>query len=279
MTIALTIKINEGLVIAADSASTLSIQSQDGNQQIQNVYDNANKIVNLHKGLPLVAMTWGNGEIDGKSISTIFKDLRKRFEGRDKNYPTWKIDLENYTISDIADRVCKYIFEELISKSPNKNNLMENFLGIYIGGFSSDGQTSDSYILNIHGNQYVTPKQVLTESGAIWNGQPEAISRLLLGYSSNIVQALRNLGVSDSDSLIYSQQLIDQTQINLVTPGMPIQDAIDLARFLVDTSIKFTRFRPGGNTVGGPVEIAAITQHEGFKWVDRKLYYPVELNK
>ena len=44
-------------------------------------------------------------------------------------------------------------------------------------------------------------------------------------------------------------------------------------------TINFSRFTPGAATVGGPVEVAVITKHEGFKWVDRKLYYPRELNE
>jgi len=53
--------------------------------------------------------------------------------------------------------------------------------------------------------------------------------------------------------------------VPMVTPPMPIQDAIDLAEFLVDTIVKFSKFPPGAPTVGGPTEIAAITKHEGFK--------------
>jgi hypothetical protein len=28
----------------------------------------------------------------------------------------------------------------------------------------------------------------------------------------------------------------------------------------------------------GPIEIAAITKHEGFKWIERRHFYPPELN-
>ena len=60
----------------------------------------------------------------------------------------------------------------------------------------------------------------------------------------------------------------------------PIQDAIDLARFMVETTKGFIRFainRP--KTVGGEVEIAAITKHEGFNWVQRKHFYPHDLKR
>jgi hypothetical protein len=64
-----------------------------------------------------------------------------------------------------------------------------------------------------------------------------------------------------------------------VVEAMPIQDAIDLARFLVDTTINFVKFSPGAPTVGGPIDIATITKHEDFKWISRKLYYNINLNQ
>ena len=56
----------------------------------------------------------------------------------------------------------------------------------------------------------------------------------------------------------------------LFVEAMPIQDAVDLARFLVEATISFVKFsvaRP--KTVGGPIGIAAITKHEGFRWFQR----------
>jgi hypothetical protein len=62
------------------------------------------------------------------------------------------------------------------------------------------------------------------------------------------------------------------------TPMVPIQDAIDLAEYLVNATSAFAKFRRGAATVGGPVESAAITKHEGFKWVKRKHYFNSDLN-
>ena len=66
--------------------------------------------------------------------------------------------------------------------------------------------------------------------------------------------------------------------IPLLAAPMPIQDAIDFGEFLVQTTATFTRFKHGAATVGGPVESAAITKHEGFKWVRRKHYFDGSLN-
>ena len=53
---------------------------------------------------------------------------------------------------------------------------------------------------------------------------------------------------------------------------------IDLADFLVEISKKTSRFLPGPQIIGGPTDIAVITKHEGFKWIQRKHYYDYNLN-
>ena len=57
MTIAISIKINDGLVLASDSASTVLGQTPSGELQVVNVYNNAIKVFNLRKGLPIGAIT------------------------------------------------------------------------------------------------------------------------------------------------------------------------------------------------------------------------------
>jgi hypothetical protein len=89
-----------------------------------------------------------------------------------------------------------------------------------------------------------------------------------------------DLGVP-ADQVAAALQLIQaKSEVHMVAAAMPIQDAIDLAEFLVDLTIKYERFilMPGAGTVGGPIEVAAITKHEGFKWVKRKHYFSPQFN-
>ena len=65
---------------------------------------------------------------------------------------------------------------------------------------------------------------------------------------------------------------------SVVHAAMPIQGAIELATFVVQTTIGFMRFSFGAETVGGPIEVAVITKHEGYKWVNRKLFFNRELS-
>jgi hypothetical protein len=124
-----------------------------------------------------------------------------------------------------------------------------------------------------------TPLRPREECGVVWRGEPEAIARLLLGYSANLGTVLeQDLGVPSAQVPPAIEVIKSRLATPLVEPAMPIQDVIDLVEFLVDLTIKYSRFAPGAPTVGGPIEIAAITKHEGFKWVRRKHYFSPEFN-
>lgn len=59
---------------------------------------------------------------------------------------------------------------------------------------------------------------------------------------------------------------------------MPKPELATMAEGLVNlTSIK-RRFSRGMETVGGPIDVAIISQSEGFIWVKRKHYFEAELN-
>jgi ATP-dependent protease HslVU (ClpYQ) peptidase subunit len=75
MTVLVSVKINDGVVMAADSASSFASGM---------VYRHADKIVNLRQGLPIGAMVTGAGGIGNESIDTLLKDLRRRFNGEDE---------------------------------------------------------------------------------------------------------------------------------------------------------------------------------------------------
>ena len=78
MTLIVSVKINDGVVMASDSASTFT------NTQ---VYEHAEKIVNLIKGLPIGVMATGDAGIGSESLATLLKDLRKRLgDPRDDIY-------------------------------------------------------------------------------------------------------------------------------------------------------------------------------------------------
>lgn len=272
MTIAISIKVNDGVVLASDSASTLT--SEGG---IINVYENANKVANLYKSLPIGIMTWGAGSIGNASTSTLIKDFRKRIMGLDLNHHDWEIEEDNYDIKHIATKFKEFIFDEVYSEhSSNTQDFVQGFL---IAGYSTDSGMAEEWEIIINGDDCSEPvlKRDINGCGMSWYGEPEALIRLIRGFDPMFINVLENNGI-DREIIDTIVNEMDALQANLIFDPMPIQDVIDLSSFLVELTKNYSKFKPGAPTVGGPTEIAAITKHEGYKWVTRKHYYDMKYN-
>lgn len=280
MTIAISLKVHDGVILAADSASTVVANEPDGSSEVVNVYNTANKVFNLRKSLPIGAITWGAGSIGIASISTIVKDLRKRFSGEDPGHSDWHLDPENYTVEHVAARLREFVFEDLYQSAVG-NWAKKPSLGFIVAGYSAGSSTAEEYSIQIDDGKCPPPAPLRRdgECGVAWHGEPEAISRLIFGFSPMLPHVMeRRLGVPREQIGQAIMAIRDELSVPLVVPPMPIQDAIDLSEFLVHLTIQFSRFMPGAPTVGGPIELAAITRHEGFKWVHRKHYFNTNLN-
>lgn len=263
MTIAVAIKINNGLVLATDSASVIGEIDED-QAKIHHTYYNADKLFNLKKGEPIGCLTWGDGSIDGVSISTLTKDFREKIK-----------DIDTIDVEDIARRFSSF-FEDILEESSDVN------VGFLIAGYSEDnGHTPEMYIIEIEKGilSNMVPIPITDDFSISWFGVEDYLSRFIWGVDSFIVPLLTEKGIVDEDTANEIWECCKENlKMPLGTSEMPIQDAIDLAKFLINIAENTSMFLPGPQFVGGPVDIAVITKHEGFKWVQRKHYYSQELN-
>lgn len=275
MTIALHMKVNDGIVLATDSASTIMAQSPSGELGVINVYNNANKLFNIHKQLPIGLITWGAGSIGNMSISTLVKDFRDNIT----RVVDKKVDVYNYKVEDIGKLFAEFIYtryQKEFAGWPQKPDV-----GFVIAGYSSGQEMAEEWLIEITNGVCCGPilKRKIDETGLSWYGQPEAITRLYKGFATKLPELLVSTGIMDQQNIGNFLDIVAQNcEIPLTHPAMPIQDAIELAEFLVDLTEKYFRFIPGPQTVGGPIEIATITKHEGFKWIKRKHYYDKDIN-
>jgi hypothetical protein len=292
LTIVVALKVGDGLVLGADSATTFF----DNKGAYHNSYFNGEKLFNLAKALPIGAVTYGLGSLQGHSIGFLAKEFRAR--NSDPSNSDWYLDPKAYTVQDAVDRFKAYFFDELYVKQypalpvpppggsapPAASAAAPSTLaavdapakGFLIAGYGPGKACGEIWrIDNMDGSSHgpVCAYDDGNSGGAVWQGQTEAGFRLLLGYSPAIVQRLTAAGMTEQDAtnlLQSAEQVIQHT--------MPIQDAIDLVHFLLDVTAGYVRFAPGPATVAKPFDLAAITRHEGFRWVLRKHYYPRELN-
>jgi hypothetical protein len=270
VTIIVSVKFNDGIVVASDSTTAFFRESE-----FVQSYDNANKIFNLYKGLPIGAATCGTGGIGNASVSTLSKDLRARFQGSARGCTDWKLDPENYTVGDIARRAREFLLmaveasEQVVS------------LTYWVFGYSSGRPLPELWGIYINGKDIPEPTLIAAEGASLpnWAGETEALDRLIIGRSASLVDSAVKNGM-EADK---ATDLVIKAGSDLYEPfvlaAMPIQDAIDLAQYFVETTAGFMRFSiKRRKTVGGPVEIAAITKYEGFKWIRRKYFYDAALN-
>jgi len=267
MTVLVSVKINDGVVMAADSASSFASGM---------VYQHADKIVNLRQGLPLGApdadagraMVTGGGGVGNESIDTLLKDLRRRFNGEDEARRDRVLDPARYTLGQVANRLRAFLFEEKAAAYSE-----EVWTRIRLCGYSADRPLAEVWEILLLGPNSPAPTRVQGEQdfGIRWDGEYEALSRLIFGLGTGFEDAAAGSGLTLAAARDLHAKLSPALFELLFVEAMPIRDAVDLARFLVETTIGFVKFsvaRP--KTVGGSIAIAAITKHEGFQWVQRQ---------
>lgn len=275
MTVCVALKVQDCIVFAADSTTSITAVQADGNHVSINTYDHANKLFNLRKGLPIAAMTAGIGNFGPSSISTVSKDFRSLLNVEGGKY---FVDPTSYTIQTVTQLAYDYFYAERFSSLPDKPNGTFQF---WVGGYSHGSDLGELWQFGIQDGLPYGPLCVIEKDAPVglqWGGQADAINRLVLGYSQHIGLALRAGGVDEAALTDTIAQIGRYTQAQIINPAMPITDAVDLARFLAETTKQFVRFSPGSNSVGGNIDLATITKHENFKWVARKHFYSRNLN-
>lgn len=275
MTVCVAVKVHDCIVFAADSAATLSATTPGGTSQVLNVYNNADKVFNLQRNLPIVAMTCGMGHIGGRSISNLAKELR--YELSSGLHP---INAQDYTIEEVVGRAHAFISE--CYTAAHSEPQTGDYLEFWVGGYGSTNKHGEIWKIVLENGIPLAPQLLNSEAdgqGVFWGGQGQAIMRLVLGIDQSFIEALTSAGVQRE----LAETLFTEARNRMETPvmhaTMPTIDAIRLADFLVDVTKGYFSFAFGSDIVGGPTDIATVTKWEGFKWIRRKHFYPADLNR
>jgi len=283
VTVVVAAKVYEGLVVGADSiTSGVFFSPNTAGQQVltAQTYDNVNKVVNLFKGLPIGLATWGDGSIGTVSIATLAKDLRLILT--DGSSSVAKINRKGYSIESVAKSAKEFFWGKFKAAYPNLSNAPVGPIGFLIFGLSSGADHAEAWLFEIRNGAATAPASEFSkaEDGIKAFGQSETTSRIIAGFDEkglkNFLVAKKSFKPNDADALILD--LKQSIGWKLHHPSMPIQDVVDLTKSLVQITSDCSRFRYGPQTVGGPIDLAVVTKHEGFKWIQRKFYYDSHLN-
>jgi hypothetical protein len=257
MTLTISLKVPDALVLAAESLQTLqSTVTGKGElgvkcpkcQEEFKISDlelpliripsgsspTANKIYEVTKRVPnLGVATFGAAFLQGQTIES----LLRRFEGE-------KV-VGNETMQEISQKLLDY-FQGILSKEIDVTKISDGIvpIGFLVAGFDRDNTEGKILLVETGKNPRIVP-QGEGKFGCTWGGDGRVVAKLWKEDPS-IPIPLPNYGF------------------------MTLQDAIDYAIFLIGTTIDYQTFATMIPTCGGEIDVMVITYNKGTQWIQKK---------
>jgi len=265
MSLGIAFKGPEGIVLAADSRVTLIGQMQLPNQPvtfIPSIYDNATKLLRVKGQSHVGAVTYGVGAIGQTEPRTAYSyipELEQELKGEGR-----------LSVKDFADKLSKFFLDKWnAQKMPTVPGQDMVFL---VGGYDDGAPYGKVFDIYIPSRPAPFEWHNATgEFGIVWGGQREYADRLIHGFDGRLPELTKKfLNLDDTKRDELSKHLQTQLQTPVPFAFLPLQDCIDLAIFLIRTTIVMQHWVVGVRGVGGAIDVAVITQAEGFKDIQRK---------
>lgn len=260
MSLIVTVYVNEGIVMASDSRTTLTVDTPTLNGIERRSFplsDTTHKTFLCPNNCGI--STCGDAGYNGQAIAYHMENFINNKVNKDTKVSDIPEMLKNYFNNIDAFResifhVCGY--EEI------ENKIHQKFYRVVSGKNSS---ITD-----------VNPNQV---QGAIWDGEITVISKLM--KSQILVQDFLDipnftLTLDNGTQQYFNQALIMDKSNTLYIPEAPIawqylslQDAVDFAKFAIETTVNAMKFQAVNKTVEGAIDILIIKPSRA-KWLKHK---------
>jgi hypothetical protein len=251
MTIVASVKVRDGLILATDSMTQIHGQSPQGPPQFLKGYENARKLFQVGK-LPIGVMTYGLGNIGQRSMEGLIREFSSTKLGQRK-----KVE----TIAQALYGFIKGKYEE-----QGYAQLQEPpALGFYIAGYSPNGHFPEEWEFVLPRDAKAVRVRASEDFGANWRGIDFPFTRLWMGFGLRIPERLAAKGWSQKEI----GELVGDLQTPALYDGMPVQDAVNFANYILRVTIGYTEFSVGHSACGGPIQLATVLPDEEFKWIER----------
>lgn len=107
--------------------------------------------------------------------------------------------------------------------------------------------------------------------GLMWGGQAEIVHRIVHGYDQELMNRLRKAANLTTQQEAAVNGVIGSGQLQIPIAAMSLQDCVDLAVFLIRSTIAAQRLTVGLRGCGGAVDVAVITRNDGLTFIRRKV--------
>lgn len=259
MSIVVSVKVCDAIILGADSTTQLTNRDRDGNIHWVQSFHHARKLFPI-KGLNIGILTYGVGNIGKRSVESYLLDYTAQLQEE---------NVREITIQMITERLMEFLayhYNEQYSSLPAEQ---WPTLGIYVAGYSPGSKLAEEYEFVIPQLIEVRKVREAGDFGASWRGDGNAFTRIYKGYDPGFVQILKNSGL-ESEIMKYVQKQMKDLTATIIFDGMPPQDAVNFCKFILNTTVTMAKYTAGPSSCGGPLDIAIITRNRGFGWIDKK---------
>lgn len=284
MTVCVSVKVSEGLVLAADSTAAIvgsldrSGQSESG---ILKTYDHVRKLSHI-KDYPIGTLSWGTALVGARSVESIIKEYEYTLRSLEEEEERIKIrrmrgeteveDRVGYSVKEIAGGLAQHFrqfYEKEFSEQPEEEWPP---LGILVSGYSAGEFFPEQWLVDVSGSDELIDirpdKNGVPQFGAHWFGLTDSIVRLHTGRDDQALDILSDHFDVPPEEI---RDLLKGLEYPVLFDGMPLQDAVDYAVYLVNVTIGRFRFVVGAPLCGGEIDVAVMTPN-AFTWVQRKAW-------
>lgn len=260
MSLGVVVKGPEGVVLAADTRITLNAHNPNIPSPLIVNFDNATKLLTFAEPHDWVgSVTYGEATIGGRTAHSFIPELE----------PT--LGKTRLTVKDYAERLSQF-FHARWTEAGMPNKLPSNGgMNFIVGGYNENQPYGEVFLFNIPNGLAPQQRNEGTNFGMTWGGQLEIASRLIHGYDPKLLQLIESdLGVPRERVEQFRNSIHSHLEYSVPYNVLPLQDCVDLAAFLIRTTITAQNFAVAVRGVGGSIEVAAITRSGGLQWIQKK---------
>lgn len=258
MSLGIIVKCPEGFVLAAESRVTINANTPSGN--IHNNFDNAKKLLGFngpHKHIGVI--TYGLGSLKLRTAQSFMPEF-------ESSLPDNRL-----SVVEFAEHLATFFMEQWKNEGmPKAKTWSESQMIFLVAGFDEGEPYGKVFELNIPRNPKPVKIRDTKDFGVNWGGQKEIVDRLVKGCDPRVLEVVQKKTGLNAVQMSELNRDLASLQMHIPVQIMALQDCIDLANFMMRTTISGQELSIGVRSCGGNVDVAVITRTEGIKMIKEK---------
>ena len=253
MSLGVVVKGPEGIVLAADTRVTLSRTAGDA-PPIRVNFDNASKLLTLDGQHNRVAVvTYGAGSIGGRTALSLIPEFQQMLG-------------QPLLISEYATQIGQFFMDRWTAVGETGADM-----SFIVAGVNQGSPYGEIHRIEIPSAPVPQEHNPGSSFGMSWGGQVQIVNRIVQGFDPLLPSLVADFeAASGVDRAQLSAHLRAHLAFTIPYDSLPLQDCIDLAAFLIRTTMIAQNLSVGPRGVGGTIEIITITPTEGIQWIQKR---------